>query len=70
MDNGVLTAAIKTSDDTYIVEPSWRHMSYEDNSSMIVYRGSDVKYSWETMDTGKKLYVYMSIIHYLSIIGV
>lgn len=57
MDNGVLTAAIKTSEDTYIVEPSWRHMSYEDNSSMIVYRGSDVKYSWETMDTGKKLYI-------------
>ncbi|KAF8785292.1 ADAM 17-like protease like protein [Argiope bruennichi] len=55
IEDGILTAAIRTSDDTYIVEPSWRHMTYEDNSSMIVYRGSDVKYSWETMETGKKL---------------
>lgn len=50
IDDGVLTAAIRTSEDTYIVEPSWRHVSDEDNSSMIVYRGSDVKYSWESLE--------------------
>ncbi|GIX83682.1 ADAM 17-like protease [Caerostris extrusa] len=55
IDDGVLTAAIKTTEDTYIIEPSWRHLSHDDNSSMIVYRGSDVKYSWETLETGKKL---------------
>ncbi|GFU62879.1 ADAM 17-like protease [Trichonephila clavipes] len=55
IDDGILTAAIRTSEDTYIVEPSWRHVSFKDNSSMIVYRGSDVKYSWETMETAKKM---------------
>nr|XP_042896996.1 ADAM 17-like protease [Parasteatoda tepidariorum] len=54
IDNGILTAAIKTPEDTYVVEPSWRHLSYEDNSSMIVYRGSDVKYSWENLETDIK----------------
>ncbi|XP_076068055.1 ADAM 17-like protease isoform X2 [Oratosquilla oratoria] len=47
LENGVMTATIHTPDDTYHVEPSWRHIPNSDDETMIVYRGSDVKHSWE-----------------------
>ncbi|ROT82229.1 ADAM 17-like protease [Penaeus vannamei] len=47
LEDGVMTATIHTPDDTYHVEPSWRHIPDAKDDSMIVYRGSDVKYSWE-----------------------
>ncbi|XP_069997817.1 ADAM 17-like protease isoform X2 [Penaeus vannamei] len=47
LEDGVMTATINTPDDTYHIEPSWRHLPDSREDSMIVYRGSDVKYSWE-----------------------
>ncbi|GAB1605766.1 ADAM 17-like protease, partial [Argonauta hians] len=38
-----LLATITTSNDTYTVEPSWRHLPDSSNHSMIIYKGSDVK---------------------------
>ena len=45
-DDGVLTAKIETPEETYHIEPSWRHLDPEDNQSMIAYRESDVILSW------------------------
>ncbi|CAL4147225.1 unnamed protein product [Meganyctiphanes norvegica] len=47
LEDGIMTATIHTPDDTYHVEPSWRHVPDSSDESMIVYRGSDVKHSWE-----------------------
>ncbi|XP_064090415.1 ADAM 17-like protease isoform X1 [Macrobrachium nipponense] len=47
LEDGVMTATIHTIDDTYHIEPSWRHIPDTTSESMIVYRGSDMKYSWE-----------------------
>ncbi|KAK7066718.1 Disintegrin and metalloproteinase domain-containing protein 17 [Halocaridina rubra] len=47
LEDGVMTATIHTIEDTYHVEPSWRHLPNAKDESMIVYRGSDMKYSWE-----------------------
>ncbi|CAL4094030.1 unnamed protein product, partial [Meganyctiphanes norvegica] len=47
LEDGMMTATIHTPDDTYHVEPSWRHIPEAEDETMIVYRGSDVKYSWE-----------------------
>ncbi|CAL8071934.1 unnamed protein product [Orchesella dallaii] len=46
-DNGVMTATIRTGNETYHIEPSWRHLSSGDQLTMITYRSSDVKYSWD-----------------------
>ncbi|CAG0903094.1 unnamed protein product [Darwinula stevensoni] len=45
-DGELLTATIETHDETYHVEPLWRHAQDEGRDSMLVYRSSDVKYSW------------------------
>ncbi|XP_068218775.1 ADAM 17-like protease [Palaemon carinicauda] len=47
LEDGIMTATIHTLENTYHVEPSWRHLPDAKAESMIVYRGSDVKYSWE-----------------------
>ncbi|XP_050712973.1 ADAM 17-like protease isoform X2 [Eriocheir sinensis] len=47
LEDGIMTATIHTPDDTYHIEPSWRHTPDTSEDSMVVYRGSDVKYSWE-----------------------
>lgn len=46
IEEGVLTASIRTPEDLYIIEPSWRHLPDDSNASMIVYRGSDAKLTW------------------------
>lgn len=46
IEEGVLTASIRTPEDLYIIEPSWRHLPEDSNASMIVYRGSDAKLTW------------------------
>ena len=49
MEDGVMTAKIVTPEDTYHVEPSWRHFAdgeNDDKRSMIAYKESDVLYSW------------------------
>lgn len=49
-EDGLMTATIKTAEDTYVVEPAWRHLGEHNNSSMIAYRTSDVTYSWDHED--------------------
>lgn len=46
MEDGVMTGIIHTPDETYHVEPSWRHLPDLDGKSMITYRSSDIRYSW------------------------
>ena len=38
--SGVLTAKIETPDETYHIEPSWRHLDPTDDKSMIAYKVS------------------------------
>ncbi|XP_044170403.1 uncharacterized protein LOC122954426 [Acropora millepora] len=42
-DYGVLTASIATKNETYVIEPAWRHLRQSSNEQMIAYRHSDVK---------------------------
>lgn len=43
-DQGVLTATVALANETYHIEPSWRHMDGpQDSKQMIAYRVSDVK---------------------------
>ncbi|XP_063706885.1 ADAM 17-like protease [Culicoides brevitarsis] len=50
IDNGVLTASIMLSDETYHIEPSWRHLPYHENKHMVAYKASDVKFSWDNVE--------------------
>ena len=34
----------------FILQPSWRHVPNAKAETMIVYRGSDMKYSWDDQD--------------------
>ncbi|KAK7869940.1 hypothetical protein R5R35_013718 [Gryllus longicercus] len=47
LEDGLMTASISLPDDTYHIEPSWRHLPRTDNMSMISYRASDVQFSWD-----------------------
>ncbi|XP_019874693.1 ADAM 17-like protease isoform X2 [Aethina tumida] len=47
MEDGVITGNIHLPDETYHIEPSWRHLPHLDNRTMITYKQSDVKFSWE-----------------------
>lgn len=42
LEDGLLTAKIETPEETYHIEPSWRHDPKADASTMIAYRDSDV----------------------------
>ncbi|XP_048590326.1 ADAM 17-like protease [Nematostella vectensis] len=56
-DDGVLTAMISTPNETYVIEPSWRHLNSR-KFEMISYRHSDVKFNFtgnKTSPTGGKL---------------
>lgn len=45
---GVVTATILLPEETYHIEPSWRHLNGDKNNrQMISYRLSDVKLSWD-----------------------
>lgn len=50
-DSNVLTATIILPDETYHIEPSWRHLEKHLPESsvkhMVAYKASDVKLSWE-----------------------
>ncbi|KPJ03069.1 ADAM 17-like protease [Papilio xuthus] len=46
IDNGVVTGIIHTPDETYHIEPSWRHLPDQDDGTMITYRSSDIHFSW------------------------
>lgn len=47
VDDGVMTGTIHLPDEIYHVEPSWRHLPHLDNRTMITYRQSDVKFTWD-----------------------
>ena len=50
MEEGVITANIKTSEDIYHIEPAWRHLPESDQETMIAYKESDIKFSWNEPD--------------------
>ncbi|KAJ6639922.1 ADAM 17-like protease [Pseudolycoriella hygida] len=53
IDNGVFTGSIVVPDETYHIEPSWRHLPHLSDKHMIAYKLSDVKLSWADQDSGK-----------------
>lgn len=46
-DGNLLTATIILPDETYHIEPSWRHLPESSEKHMVAYRASDVRLSWE-----------------------
>ncbi|XP_039295084.1 ADAM 17-like protease isoform X3 [Nilaparvata lugens] len=51
MEDGLMTATIQVPDETYHIEPSWRHLPHLDNKTMVTYRASDVQFSWDQGQT-------------------
>jgi disintegrin and metalloproteinase domain-containing protein 17 len=49
-DGNVLTATIILPEETYHIEPSWRHLPESTEKHMVAYKASDVKLSWENHD--------------------
>jgi hypothetical protein len=47
IDSGVITASISLPEETYHIEPSWRHIPGTTDKHMVAYRASDVKLSWD-----------------------
>ncbi|XP_019760569.1 ADAM 17-like protease isoform X2 [Dendroctonus ponderosae] len=47
VEDGVMTGNIHMPDDIYHIEPSWRHIPGHDNRTMITYKQSDIKFSWD-----------------------
>ncbi|XP_030746204.1 ADAM 17-like protease isoform X2 [Sitophilus oryzae] len=47
IEDGVMTGNIHMPDDIYHIEPSWRHIPDHDNKTMITYKQSDIKFSWD-----------------------
>ena len=50
MEDGVITANIETDEEIYHIEPSWRHLPATDEQTMIAYKESDIKLSWDEPD--------------------
>ncbi|CAG0901208.1 unnamed protein product [Cyprideis torosa] len=51
IEDGVLTASIETEEESYHIEPSWRHLpDGERNKTMIAYKEGDINFSWENRD--------------------
>ncbi|EAA08066.5 AGAP002381-PA [Anopheles gambiae str. PEST] len=50
IDDGVMTASVVLPDETYHIEPSWRHLPHLSDKHMIAYRTSDIKFSWDQVD--------------------
>lgn len=47
VENGIVTGTIHLPDETYHIEPSWRHLPRTtDNRTMITYKESDIKFDW------------------------
>ncbi|XP_060516137.1 ADAM 17-like protease isoform X1 [Cylas formicarius] len=47
MEDGVVTGNIYLPNEIYHIEPSWRHITDFDNRTMITYKQSDIKFSWD-----------------------
>lgn len=52
IENGLITASVVLNDETYHIEPSWRHLPHLGDKNMLAYRASDVKLSWHTNSDG------------------
>ena len=50
MEEGVITATIRTKEDLFHIEPAWRHLAKSDQETMIAYKESDIKFSWTEPD--------------------
>ncbi|XP_058459615.1 ADAM 17-like protease [Malaya genurostris] len=50
LEDGLLTASVVLPDETYHIEPSWRHLNDLSNRHMIAYKSSDIKFSWDDID--------------------
>ncbi|XP_026325976.1 ADAM 17-like protease [Hyposmocoma kahamanoa] len=46
LEDGVITGIIHTPDETYHIEPSWRHIPHLGDKTMITYKSSDIKLIW------------------------
>ncbi len=46
-DDILITATIQLQDETYHIEPSWRHIPESSKKNMVAYKASDVKLSWD-----------------------
>lgn len=46
-EGNLVTATIILPDETYHIEPSWRHIPDTADKHMVAYKASDVKLSWE-----------------------
>ena len=55
MEDGVITATIKTKEDLFHIEPAWRHLAESDQETMIAYKESDIKFSWTEPDENKNI---------------
>ncbi|KAL4710957.1 hypothetical protein ACJJTC_017922 [Scirpophaga incertulas] len=53
-EDGVVTGIIHTPDETYHIEPSWRHIPNHDKKTMITYRSSDIRFSWSENNNENK----------------
>ncbi|KAJ8718449.1 hypothetical protein PYW08_002686 [Mythimna loreyi] len=53
MEDGLITGIIHTPDETYHIEPSWRHLPHLDDKTMITYRASDIHFSWKGSEETK-----------------
>ncbi|XP_031633224.1 ADAM 17-like protease [Contarinia nasturtii] len=54
IEDEIITAKIDLLDETYHIEPSWRHLPHLSDRHMIAYKQSDVKLSWMSNETAKK----------------
>lgn len=50
IEDGMITANIKTPEDVFHIEPAWRHLTEMDKETMIAYKESDIKLSWTEPD--------------------
>ncbi|EDS26112.1 ADAM 17 [Culex quinquefasciatus] len=50
LEDGILTASVFLPDETYHIEPSWRHLDHLSDRHMIAYKASDIKFSWDQVD--------------------
>lgn len=60
-DGNVLTATIILPDETYHIEPSWRHLERHipegSDKHMVAYKASDVKLSWDNHENDDEHFV-------------
>ncbi|XP_069107387.1 ADAM 17-like protease [Argopecten irradians] len=53
-EDAILMASISTTEDDYVIEPSWRVLPASTNHSIIAYRKSDLIWDHEAENTGYK----------------